>query len=187
MFSVRGECVMIIRLKRPIDYQFLLLFIANSVPFVYTNNCHVWLPCMSLLLAMYVSVDCQVYAFWMSYNIICLLYAWTTATHEPLLCLLTARYAPLDCHLCTCSIAICGPVVGRDNCHTWASSVPVHCHACASWLPFLYLLIATRGPVVCHIGASCLPHVGHMCATQRPHVGLTWASVAKRVWPTCVP
>ena len=142
-------------------------WLSISAPFVYTNNCHVWLPCMSLLLAMYVSVDCQVYAFWMSYNIICLLYAWTTATHEPLLCLLIAIYVPVRL-----------PYVGL----LWASSVPVHCHACASWLPFLYLLIATRGPVVCHIGASCLTHVGQTTATCGPalqnacgpHVCLRW-------------
>ena len=33
---------MIIRLKMPIGYQFLLLFIAISVPFVCLNNCHIW-------------------------------------------------------------------------------------------------------------------------------------------------
>ena len=51
----------------------------------------------------------------------------------------------------------------------------------------MYLLIATCGPVVCHIGASCLPHLGHMWARQRSHVAHTWATVAKNVWPTCVP
>ena len=149
-----------LRLKMPIDYHFLFLFIANSVPFVCTNNCHVWNMCVWLL---------RMYP-------------------------LTARYVPFDCHVCVCWLpgicllnAIYVPFVCLNNCHIWATSMPVDCQVCASWLPFLYLLIATCGPVVCHIGASCLPHVAHMWARQRPHVGLTLASVAKRVWPTCVP
>ena len=197
MFSLRGECVVIIRLKMPIDYQFLFLFIANSVPFVCTNNCHVWTMCVWLLrmyplTTRYVPFDCHVCVCWLPG--ICIL----NAIYVPFVCLNNyhtwATSMPVDCQVCASwllfvymLIAICGPVVGHDNCHTWASSVPVHCHACASWLPFLYLLIAPCGPVICHIGASCRPHVAHMWARQRPHVGLTWTSVAKRVWPTRVP
>ena len=101
---------------------------------------------------------------------------------------------PFHCHECASwlpflclLIATCGPVVGQNNCHTWATSVPVECHALASWLLFMYQLIATGGPVVCHIGASCLPHMGHIWARQRSHVGHTWVTVAKNVWPTCGP
>ena len=116
--------------------------------------------------ATYVPVDCQVCAFWL-----------------PCMCLLTARNMPFECHIC----AFCMPEQLPHMGHFYACWLPGMRLLIASWLPFLYLLIATCGPVVCHIGASCLPHVAHMWARQRPHVGLTLASVAKRVWPTCVP
>ena len=47
---------MIIRLKMPIDYQFLLLFIAISVPFVCMPE---QLPHIGLFTAMYAPLDCH--------------------------------------------------------------------------------------------------------------------------------
>ena len=117
MFSVRCECVMIIRLKMHIDYQFLLLFIAISVPFVCTKNCYVWTMCVWLLRM------CPLTAFWLS-------------------------YVSSDC---------------LNNCHTWATSMPVDCHVC--------VLAAISVPVDCHMCASCLPHVGQTTDTCGPHMG----------------
>ena len=90
--------------------------------------------------------------------------------------LLIAICVHFDCHMWATTIATHGPVL----CLFTAMHVPLDCH-------FL--------PVDCHTWASCLPHRCLLSATCGPHVGqttatpvgLTWASVAKRVWPTCVP
>ena len=124
-----------------------------------------WLPCVCLLIAMCVPVDCHVCAFCMP---------------EQLPHMGHFYACSLPCMRILIAISVC------VHCHIWAccrpEQLPHMGHFCARWmpcidscLPFMYLLIATCGPVVCHICASCLPYVGHMWARQRSHVGHMWA------------
>ena len=72
------------------------------------------------------------------------------------------------------------PFVCLNNCHTWATSMPVHCHVCASWLPFLYLFIATYGPVLgqnnCHTWVTSVPVECHVLASLLPFIYLLVAT-----------
>ena len=120
---------------------------------------------MCILIAIYVSVDCQVLSF--ECHIICLNNCHTWATSMPVDCQvrapLIAIYVPVDA---ICTWAFCGP-----------GQLPHMGQFCACSLPRMCLLIAMSVPVDCHMWASCLPHrcldlVRHMWARQRPHM---WA------------
>ena len=96
--------------------------------------------------------------------------------HTPCMCVLTAVYVPVDCHICafcmpgpmplrSLLIATFVPIVSQNNNHTWAT--------------FMCLLIAISVPVGCHMWASCgpeqLPHMGHLCACSLPCMHLLTA------------
>ena len=115
-------------------YQFLLLFIAISVRFVCTNNCHIMDHVR--VTAAYVPVDCHV-----------------CACRLPGMCLLIAMHVPFDCHVCAFCMPEQLPHMGQFcacsllcMCLLIALSVPVDCH-----------LWACCGP-------EQLPHMGHLCA-----------------------
>ena len=143
---------------------------------------------MCMLIAMYVSVDCHIWAFCMPEQLPHMGHSCACSLLR--MRLLIAISVPVDCHMWAC----CGPVQLPHMGHVCACRmsciglliaiyVPVDCHMWASCLPHMRLLSVTCGPHVgqttATCGQRCKTHVAHMCAElfQLPHVGL--------VWPTC--
>ncbi len=62
MFSVRGDCVMIIRLKRPIDYTNFCSFLLPTLYLLYARTTATY-GLYVRVTATYVPVDCHVCAF----------------------------------------------------------------------------------------------------------------------------
>ena len=140
---------------------------------------------MCLLTAMYVSVDCHIWAFCMPEQLPHI--GHFCACSLPCVRLLIAISVPVDCHWWAC----CGP-----------EQLPHMVHFCACRMPCIGLLIAIYVPVDFHMWASCLPHMrltwaSVVCATHGPalqnacgpHVCLKWELFqlphVGLVWPTC--
>ena len=92
------------------------------------------------------------------------------------MCLLTAMYVPVDCHIW----AFCMP-----------EQLPHMGHFCACSLPCVRLLIAISVPVDCHMwacwGPEQLPHMGHFCACRMPCIGLLIAIYVHVDCHSCLP
>ena len=164
MFSVRGECVMII------DYHFFSFLCACwlSCRAIYRPTCACWLPWVCLLISMCVPVDWHVCAFCMPEQLPHLDHLY--ACSLPWMRLLIAISVPVDCHMWAC----CG-----------AEQLPHMGHFCASWMPCIGLLIAIYVPVDCHMWASCLPHRCLLSITSGPHVGQTTVTCGPHVGHRC--
>ena len=123
---------------------------------------------MCLSIAMYVSVDCHIWAFCMPEQLPHM--GHFCACSLPCVHLLIAISVPVDCLLWAC----CGP-----------EQLPHMGHFCACRIPGIGLLIAIYVAVDFHMWASCLPHMRLLSVTCGPHVGLTTATCVPHVGQRC--